>query len=91
MEARVLFRKNEQRKFLDLIVIQLNCISVRGILQFGFEMPYSTLKNYYTERRLMPKTFFLNLCHLAKLDPTEFKIKYLGSSWGQVKGGKNKK
>ena len=50
-EQRVLFYNLEQRKFLDLVVEKLNCISVRGILQFGFDIPYSTLKNYYVERR----------------------------------------
>ena len=90
-EWRVLFSKGEQRKFLDLVVFKLNCISVRGIIQFGFEVPYSTLKNYYTERRLIPRSFFENLCHVAKIDPSSLKIEYINSNWGQVKGGMTSK
>ncbi|VVB78220.1 Uncharacterised protein [uncultured archaeon] len=87
-EQRVLFPKGEQRKFLDLVVGQLNCISVRGILQFGFDIPYCTLKNYYTQRRLLPKGFFENLCHLARIDKNQLDIKYIDPNWGQVLGGK---
>jgi len=83
-----MFHKGEQRKFLDLVVVRLNCISIRGILQFGFDIPYSTLKNYYVERRLIPLSFFQSLCHLAKIDSTKLNIKYIESNWGQVKGGK---
>jgi hypothetical protein len=90
-EQRVLFHKGEQRKFLDLVIIKLNCISLRGILQFGFEMPYSTLKNYYTERRLIPIGFFRELCHLAKIDVTKLNISYVDGNWGQVLGGKKGK
>jgi len=87
-ELRILFHKGEQRKFLGLVVTRLNCISIRGILQFGFDIPYSTLKNYYIERRLLPRGFFENLCHLAKIDIKSLKIQYFNSNWGQVKGGK---
>ena len=87
-EQRIFFHKGEQRKFLDLVVERLNCISVRGILQFGFDIPYSTLKNYYIERRLLPRGFFENLCYLAKIDIKSLKIQYIDFNWGQVKGGK---
>lgn len=90
-ESRVLFSRGEQRKFLNLVVTKLNCISLRGILQFGFDIPYSTLKNYYIERRLLPVSFFENLCHLAKIDASHLKIKYVNGNWGQIKGGKKGK
>jgi hypothetical protein len=90
-ESRVLFLKGEQRKFLDLVVARLNCISLRGILQFGFDIPYSTLKNYYIERRLLPVGFFENLCHLAKIDASKLNVKYVESNWGQVIGGSRSK
>ncbi|MFA7707340.1 MAG: hypothetical protein WCX73_00140 [Candidatus Pacearchaeota archaeon] len=85
---RVKFKSGEQRKFLNLVVSKLNCVSVRGILQFGFDISYSSLKNYYTERRLLPKSFFDDLCHLSKLNPKSFNVKYLQDNWGRVKGGK---
>lgn len=90
-EQRVLFRKGEQRKFLDKVIENLNCISLRGILQFGFEINYNSLKNYYRERRLIPLGFFNDLCHLAKIDIDELKIRYINGNWGQVKGGKKKR
>jgi len=88
---RVLFKKQEQRKFLKLAIEKLNCISLRGLLQFGFDVKYSSLKNYYTERRLMPKDFFDNLCYLAKIDVNKLDIKYLKDNWGQIKGGRRSK
>ena len=84
---RVKFPRREQRKFLNSIRERLNCPSIRGILQFHPEIKYSSLKNYYTERRLMPKNIFEDLCHLANLNPS-LKIKYLNPNWGQIKGGK---
>ncbi len=85
---RVQFKLGEQRKFLNLVVERLNCVSVRGILQFGFKISYNVLKNYYTERRLMSKDFFDDLCHISKLNQKDFNIKYLNENWGRVKGGK---
>ncbi|MFA5856923.1 MAG: hypothetical protein WC867_06190 [Candidatus Pacearchaeota archaeon] len=88
MEERVVFSKGNQRRFFDLVIEKLNCISLRGILQYGFDISYSTLKNYYTERRLIPKSFFENLCFIAKVKSDYFKVEYIGGNWGQVKGGK---
>ncbi|MDP2924977.1 MAG: hypothetical protein Q8N99_01250 [Nanoarchaeota archaeon] len=91
-EQRVLFKPGEQRKFFNRAISDLNCISLRGILQFGLEVKYNSLKNYYTERRLLPKSFFEDLCYLAKINPASLKVKYINGNWGQVKGGKvNKK
>jgi len=90
-EQRVFFNFGEQRKFLDLVVNRLNCISIRGILQFGFDIPYSTLKNYYIERRLIPIGFFKELCHLARIDESNLKVKFISGNWGQVIGGKKSK
>jgi hypothetical protein len=87
-EQRVLFHRGEQRKFLNLVVERLNCISLRGILQFGFDMPYSTLKNYYVERRLISRSFFESLCHMAKIDASKLSVNYVNGNFGQIKGGK---
>jgi hypothetical protein len=88
---RVLFKKGMQRKFLDLTISNLNCISLRGLLQYGLNVNYNCLKNYYTERRLLPRIFFEDLCYLAKLDAGRLNVKYLGGNWGQVKGGNAKR
>ncbi|MEK6936390.1 MAG: hypothetical protein AABW67_06395 [Nanoarchaeota archaeon] len=87
---RILFRKGEQRKFLELVKTKLNCVSIRGILQFGSKVSYDCLKNYYDERRSIPEEFFNDLCYLAKLDSGKLKIKFVEDNWGQVKGGKSK-
>jgi len=85
---RVLFKSGEQRKFLDLIISQLGSISLRGILQFGFEVKYSSLKNYYTERRMIPKDFFEELCYLAKVSVEDLDVEYVAENIGQIKGGR---
>ena len=88
---RVKFHKEDQRMFLDLVVGNLNCISVRGILQFGFDVSYDSLKSYYSERRLLPKDFFDDLCHIAKINKNKLDFEYLDDNWGRVKGGKRGK
>ena len=85
---RIKFKQGEQRKFLDLVVQRLNCISLRGILQFGFDIKYDCLKNYYCERRLFPSDFFDDLCYLAKINKKNLNIIYLRDNWGRVNGGK---
>jgi hypothetical protein len=88
---RVKFRKNEQRKFLKDVLIKLNCPSLKELNYRGFDLPYSTLKNYYSEARLMPESLFNDLCYVIKIDPLSLRIEYLDSNWGQIKGGKSKK
>jgi len=88
MVNRIKFKAGKQREFLDLVVKRLNCVSVRGILQFGFDISYASLKSYYTERRLMPVDFFDSLCYLAKIDKKELDYEEIGDNWGQVKGGR---
>lgn len=86
---RVLFKKGKQREFLDLVKTKLNSTSIRGLLQFGLDIPYSTLKNYYSEHMSLPQDLFDNICHLSKINPHDLEISYLEENWGQVKGGKN--
>lgn len=88
---RVKFEKGKQKRFFDSVIERLRCVSLRGILQFGFDIPYSSLKNYYSERRLLPKDFFDDLCHIAKVNVNELDVEYLGENWGQIKGGKKSK
>jgi len=80
-----------QRKFLKKVIENLNCLSLRGLLQHRFDIPYSTLKNYYTEKRMLPKTFFNDLCYISGISPTSLDISYLNHNWGQIKGGKKSK
>jgi len=64
------------------------CPSLKDLLQYGFDVPYSTLKNYYSEQSLLPKSFFEDLCYVAKINSSDLNIKYLSGNWGYVKGGK---
>ena len=85
---RVKFKKNKQRQFLNLVVDRLNCISIRGILQFGFDIKYDCLKSYYLERRTLPIDFFNDLCYLARINKNKLNIEYLDDNWGQTKSRK---
>jgi len=85
---RVRFRKGRQRKFLDLVVSRLRAVSLRGILQFGFDVPYSTLKNYYGESRLLPEELFDDMCEGASVDKGSLKFELVSDNWGRIKGGK---
>lgn len=86
---RIKFQKGKQREFLDLVVKRLNCVSLRGILQFGLDVSYDCLKNYYTERRLLPGDFFDDLCHISRINKGDFNVRYLEDNWGRIKGGKS--
>lgn len=85
---RVRFGKGEQRKFLKKVLEESGCPSLRAFDQFGFDVPYSTLKNYYNESRLMEKGFFLRLCEFAGVDFKKMDVEYLDENWGRIKGGK---
>ena len=84
---RIHFKRGGQRKFLDLVVEKLRSPSLRGILQFGFDVSYSTLKNYYIEDRLLPKDFFDDLCEIADVDKSSLSFESVDDNWGRRKGG----
>jgi hypothetical protein len=88
---RIRFEKMKQREFLDLVIEKLNSPSLRGILQFGFVVPYSTLKNYYNELRLLPEDFFRDICEVAKINDSELEFDIIDENWGKIKGGKKSK
>ena len=85
---RIKFKKGEQRKFLDLIVEKLSSPSLRGVLQFGFDVPYSTLKNYYNESRFLPSDLFDDLCEIARIEKDDLEFEKIDENWGKSKGGK---
>ena len=88
LDLRVACKKGRQRLFLQHALKKIHAPSLRSLNQFGFNIPYSTLKCYYTEKRFIPKTFFDSLCYSAKLDPTKYVSSYREGNWGQIKGGK---
>ena len=85
---RIKFEKRSQREFLKLVLERTNCPSLRELINRGFEIPYSTLKNYFSELRNLPEDLFNDLCYFAKIDKNKLHINILESNWGQVKGGK---
>lgn len=88
---RIKFQKGEQRIFLKKVLMELNCPFLRALNQFGFDIPYSTLKNYFVESRLLPENFFNDLCYLAKIDKTEINFEIITRNWGQILGGSKKR
>jgi hypothetical protein len=88
--GRIRFREGS-RKFFNLVILKTNSPSLRGLLQFGIGVPYSTLKNYYNGDRLVPEELFEDLCEISKIDKFELDFEYVWDKWGQVKGGKKSK
>ena len=82
---RINFQKGHQKNFIEECIKNLNSPSLRGLLQFGIKTNYNNLKNYYSERRTIPKILFDDLSHIAKID---MPIKTKNPNWGQIKGGR---
>lgn len=85
---RVKFRKGKQREFLKNVLEKLNCPNLRSFKQFGFEIPYSTLKNYFSESRNLPEKLFEELILISKIDKKEIEYELLPENFGQIIGGK---
>ncbi|HKL23393.1 MAG TPA: hypothetical protein VJ895_01445 [Candidatus Nanoarchaeia archaeon] len=85
---RVKFEKGKQRAFIEFVLKELNCPSLRAFLQFGLDVSYSTLKNYFVEDRILPEKLFREMCYLAKLNSSIIDVEYLDENFGQIKGGK---
>jgi hypothetical protein len=88
---RVKFEEGGQRKFLQRVIEESGAPSLRALNQFGFEVPYSTLKNYFSEERNLPEDFFRDLCELSKIKIEELDVEFLDENYGQIKGGKQRK
>lgn len=86
--VRVRFEKGKQREFLRLVLDRMGCPSLRALKGFGFEINYSSLRNYFNESRSLPLEFFNNLCYLGKIDKNNLDFEIVDDNWGQVKGGK---
>lgn len=88
--ARIKFKVGEQRIFIDEVLKKINCPSLRSLNQYGFEIPYSTLRNYYSEARTLPEEFFKSLCHISKINPNSINFEKTSENWGQSLGGFNR-
>lgn len=88
---RVKFKAGEQRAFLKRVILESGAPSLRSLNQFGFSVPYSTLKNYFNESRKLPEDFFIDLCYLSKINKNTLNVEYLEDNFGQVLGGRKSK
>ena len=52
------------------------------------KIPYSTMKNYSAEYRLLPESLFNNLLRLSNKSTENIETSYLDHRWGQRLGGK---
>lgn len=84
---RVKFKTGMQKKFIDLVIEKSQAPSLRAINQFGLDINYSTLKNYYNESRTLPYDLFIDLCGIGEIDPESVKIYLLEENWGKRLGG----
>jgi hypothetical protein len=88
---RIHLIKPTQKEFLKKILQETNCPSLRELKNRGFEISYSNLKNFNSERRLLPQEFFENLCKIANIKKENLKFEIIKENWGQSKGGKKSK
>ncbi|MEX0920791.1 MAG: hypothetical protein WDZ62_00835 [Candidatus Pacearchaeota archaeon] len=85
------FEKGKQREFIDLVLEATACPTLRELINRGINVGYSSLKNYYVERRKIPLNLFEVLCKISNLNESHFSFEEVPENWGQVKGGKNSK
>jgi hypothetical protein len=86
--TRIKFKKGKQREFLTKVLVRINCPSLRELRKRGFDISYSALKNYYTERRNIPSNLFYDLLSLAGINEKDMDFKKLEDNYGQIEGGK---
>ena len=85
---RIKFAKGLQRKFLEEVLIRTACPSLMELSR-RVNVNYQTLKNYYIERRLLPRELFELFCKTSNLEENGFSFEELPDNFGQIKGGKN--
>lgn len=85
---RIKFQKGKQREFLKKVLENINCPSLRELINRGFDISYSTLKNYFNESRSLPEDLFFDLCNISHINKNILNFKVLNENWGQSKGGK---
>ncbi len=79
--------KTEQRRFLKKVMKNLNCLTLRELAN-RMDFNYSTLKNYFSEKRLLPEDFFNDLCYISQINKDSLNFKLLPKNFGQVAGGR---
>lgn len=86
--SRIKFPPGKQREFLKEVLISINCPSLRELRKRGFDVSYSALKNYFSERRNLPLEFFEDLAKVSGIDKDNLNVRILDETYGQVIGGR---
>jgi hypothetical protein len=84
---RVKFRKGKQKEFLKEVLKRINCPSLGELRKRGFDVSYSSLKNYYSERRNLPEEFFEDLLKISGISKKDLDFEIVEGNYGQVVGG----
>ncbi len=87
---RIKFQSTSQRDFIKKIMDDSGCPSLRELSR-RIDVNYSTMKNYYSEKRLLSKKVYDLLLSFSQIPSFEFEVSILEENWGQRKGGKCKK
>lgn len=88
---RIKFKQNNQREFLIEVLKNLGCPSLKELINRGINVNYSTLKNYFSEARLLPEDLYVELCKISNINQNMYNIESIVENWGQIKGGKKGK
>jgi len=81
---RVVLKDGKQREFLKKVMEVGGIPTLRELCQ-RVDVNYSTMKNYFSQVRLLPKELFERLGVISGLN---WKVDLVDDNWGQVKGGK---
>lgn len=85
---RVKFGKGKQRKFFEEVLERINCPSLNELRKRGFDVSYSSLKNYFSGRRNISENFFEDLLKISGIDKKDLDFEIVEENYGQVFGGK---
>lgn len=83
-------KKGQQRTFILRVIEKSNCPSLRELAR-RIDFNYSSLKNYFSEERLLPKDLFEDFCYISQIDKKNLNYKEIEDNWGKSLGGSVKK
>lgn len=84
------FKRNKQREFLREVLEKINSPSLKELAN-RLNINYSTLKNYFSERRNLPKNLFEDLIEISGIKKESLNFEIMEDNFGQIKGGKKSK
>lgn len=82
---RVRLNKGQQKGLIIGLAKKLG--SVRKVAD-KFNLPYSTMKNYFEEVNLLPEDLFYKILNMLNIKKEGLKVNYLSFNWGRILGGK---